>query len=495
MNQEDSTNSVPSDSGQHQAGAAPDVNTPAGPPQRIAAATDPISPASVPEPATDPASATSPGPSSNPDQVAACTGSATVRAEDRPTKQFVKIAGIEEVARTSKTGFSSWKAPFEVEKGCETSIEEIMERTMWVRTPLHATPAPTDSARYGTTDEIFVRLQEAIAVQTCLSGEVSALLTFWTISTWFSDGLDRSPGLAIVGPPHEGNLVLSTLRNYCHFPLMFIGANISDLKNVNWRTSPTLLLYAPNLTKQMASLLGCTSTRGYMISDHRGFWDFYGPKAVYLGEEVPAGRIPQSSLLVRLNPTAAHSIRPSSPMSEAAVQALQNQLFRYRLKNLAGVYSSGFEASALMSDVRPIANALGACIVDSPKLQSQLISLLTPAESQRLEDRSSSLEGVTIEATLDLCHQGKTQVLVGDISNEVNRIAKVRGERLNCSAEMTGHKLKRVGLVTRRLGSAGRGLVMDLTTVTRVHELAVVYGVGLDHDEKNLHCPLCAETK
>jgi hypothetical protein len=36
---------------------------------------------------------------------------------------------------------------------------------------------------------------------------------------------------------------------------------------------------------------------------------------------------------------------------------------------------------------------------------------------------------------------------------------------------------------------------MDAETTVRVHELAAVYGVGLDQNEKNLHCPLCAENK
>jgi len=37
---------------------------------------------------------------------------------------------------------------------------------------------------------------------------------------------------------------------------------------------------------------------------------------------------------------------------------------------------------------------------------------------------------------------------------------------------------------------------MDLATLKQTHELASGYGgVGLEHDENNLHCPLCAETK
>jgi hypothetical protein len=145
---------------------------------------------------------------------------------------------------------------------------------------------------------------------------------------------------------------------------------------------------------------------------------------------------------------------------------------------------------------RYIANALGACIVDSPDLQSKLVALLGSVESQRQADRSTSLEAITLEATLNLVHTGKAQILVNEVANEVNRIALARGERLRYSAETIGHRLKKIGLVTRRLGKAGKGLVMDLATMARVHELAAAYdGAGLEQDEDNLHCPLCTENK
>jgi hypothetical protein len=122
--------------------------------------------------------------------------------------------------------------------------------------------------------------------------------------------------------------------------------------------------------------------------------------------------------------------------------------------------------------------------------------LLTPFESQRQADRSTSLEALTLEATLNLVHSGQGQILVNEIANEVNRIALARGERLHYSAETIGHRLKKIGLVTRRLGKAGKGLVMDLTTMAGVHDLVAVYGGGgLEQDENNLSCPLCTENK
>jgi hypothetical protein len=103
---------------------------------------------------------------------------------------------------------------------------------------------------------------------------------------------------------------------------------------------------------------------------------------------------------------------------------------------------------------------------------------------------------MTIEAILSLSHQGKSKLLAGEIATEVNCISKARGGRLEFKPENIGHSLKTLGLITHRLGKDGRGLVVDQPTLARVHELAVVYGgVGLDTEDKNLHCPLCAENK
>jgi hypothetical protein len=420
----------------------------------------------------------------------------TSHSQSSTPKRVLKVKCIEEMARNSNSNLTSWEPPFEVEEGSEGILREIIQRADFVRAPWHATPVPTGSARYGTTDELFARLQEAIAALTFLPAQTSSLLSYWTFATWFIDALPIAPGLGIVGPPHEGDLVLRALRNFCRYPLMMTGISIRVLMKVDWRIPPTLLCYEPNLTKQMASVLGCATTRGYMVGNDGGYKDFYGAKTFYLGEEVSTDRMPRCSIQVNVNPTSAPATQNALQLTEATIQDMQNRLLQYRLKNLVKVYNSDFDACGLTSDTRAIANALGACVADSPKLQSELITLLTPVESQSQVDRSTSLEAVTLEATLNLAHAGKAQVLVGEVASEVNRIVEARGERLHYSAETIGHRLKKIGLSTRRLGKAGRGLVIDLATMTRAHELSAVYGgVGLDQEENNLHCPLCIENK
>jgi hypothetical protein len=184
------------------------------------------------------------------------------------------------------------------------------------------------------------------------------------------------------------------------------------------------------------------------------------------------------------------------PLSDETKQSFQNQLLEYRLKNLPEVVKSDFSVSGLSSEVNGIATALARCIVDAPDLRAQLVLLLTPYSEHELAERRDSLGMLVVGAALSLCHQGKDQVLVGEIAAEVNRIQKDRGERLQYSPEKVGHKLKKAGLLSRRLGAAGNGFLMDHATQVLIHEVATSYGcVGLADDKENLHCQLCQQYK
>jgi hypothetical protein len=78
-----------------------------------------------------------------------------------------------------------------------------------------------------------------------------------------------------------------------------------------------------------------------------------------------------------------------------------------------------------------------------------------------------------LKALLWHCHQpDQQQVFVREIAGTANRIYGEEGESLKISNETAGHVLKNLGLYTRRLGSAGRGLMLDKDTQSRAHELS-----------------------
>jgi hypothetical protein len=280
-----------------------------------------------------------------------------------------------------------------------------------------------------------------------------------------------------------------------------VGVTTAILNDINWERKPTLLISDPNLGKRMAVQLGNATRRGYLAFRKvagcpSSPFDYFSSKAIFLGEDPQMVSMLQNYLHINVSPAPGAESPHILPLSDEATQSFQNQLLRYRTRSLPGVFTSQFNVSALSPEANTIAAALGRCIVEAPELQAGLASLLTPFSDHQLAERLDDLGTLAIGAALALCHEGKDQALVGEIASEVNRIQKERGERLQYSPERVGHRLRKAGLMTRRLGASGNGLLFDRATQVLLHDTAGTYGyVGLTNDNKNLHCPLCDDNK
>jgi hypothetical protein len=134
-----------------------------------------------------------------------------------------------------------------------------------------------------------------------------------------------------------------------------------------------------------------------------------------------------------------------------------------------------FAPLGLSGETRAIANALGSCIVEAPRLQTQLVALLKAQARQQVADRFGGDEALVTGAALALCRPDKSEFFVKEIAAEANRLVEARGETRKISPETAGHKLKKVGMFTRRLGQSGNGLTLNQATRTRLYEIAASY--------------------
>ena len=91
----------------------------------------------------------------SPVQGAELIDSPSIHSQTSVPTQVLNVQCIEEPVRTSKNNMTTWKPPFEVEEGSEDSLKEIIQRADLVRAPWNATPLPTGSAHYGTTEQLF----------------------------------------------------------------------------------------------------------------------------------------------------------------------------------------------------------------------------------------------------------------------------------------------------------------------------------------------------
>lgn len=409
-----------------------------------------------------------------------------------------KVSQVFEIRELLKVGDDKAKVAgvlYPLQDLSDSEFESIRRRSTSQINPWQWILAPSRRESYGTTVELFTRIKLVVAEQTGLSGDASALLTFWAFSTWFKEPLSLAPCLVITGWAHEGELILRTLRLFCCRPLLMAGLTSANLSLAPLEWSLTLLISEPKLSKQMALFLSSSTSRGYQAMRDGDCYDYFGFKAIYLGEDLPTKPLTHS-VHVNASDTQMSESHRTRSLSEKTVESFQNQLHNYRVTNLQRVFRSDFNASGLSPESNAIANALGSCIVDAPNLQAELVSLLMPQARQQMAERFDDLGSVAVGAALSLCHEDKDKILVGEIAAEVNRILRKRGERVQFSAEKVGHKLKRIGLLSRRLGSAGNGFLLDRATQVRLHEVGVAYGCGgFVEAEKSLHCPLCQINK
>jgi hypothetical protein len=323
--------------------------------------------------------------------------------------------------------------------------------------------------------EIFTRIKHTIGAQTHLSDVNIALAAFWVISTCFQEALIVLPCLVITGPDHEATELLRVLHDLCKGSLLLAGFRRGDLKDVSCRT---LLISEPNLNNQMAALLGNLTNRGFMIVEQRSYLNCHSAKAIYIGQDPTIRRI-QHAIYIDVTPAlnAENGIPPEWVYRN--IEHLPGYLAKYRETNLAQVRRLEFNPTGVSPETSAIAKALGSCLVDSPDLQAALVSILAPRDQQRISERLDTAEALVVEAVLALSRGGAKQLYAREIAVEVNRLVEARGERSKLSPEKVGHRLRKLGLPTRRLSQAGNGLVMDNETLMRLQMLSGMY-VGED---------------
>ena len=340
--------------------------------------------------------------------------------------------------------------------------------------------------------EIFTRIKHRIGAQTHLSDANIAVAAFWVISTWFQDALTVVPCLVITGPAHEATELLSVLHELCCASLLLAGFRRRDLQVVYGRT---LLISEPNLSNQNAALLGNLTNRGFMIVENGSYLYCHSSKAIYIGDDSKNKSI-QHAIYIDVTPplNAAKGI-PHEGV-DLSVKDLRAQLAKYRERNLVQVGRLEFTPTGVSRETGAIAKALGSCIVDSTDLQAALVSILAPRDRQQISERLDTDEALIVEAVLALSKGGADQLYAREIAVEVNRLIEVRGERSKLSPEKVGHRLRKLGLPTRRLSQNGNGLVLDKETMERLQTLSGMYvGEDLHAETEDLHSPQAIEKR
>jgi hypothetical protein len=355
---------------------------------------------------------------------------------------------------------------------------------------------PIEAIDYGTTGQLFDEIRDFLAQHPGLTTDAVLKLTYFVFAIQFPKCAEIWPFVSIVAPDSAGSsLLLRMIACVCVAPLHIGELSLSALLTLPPLPPPTLLIIdqlAPD--KELERVLRIMSRPGGRILRNGKFYEVCFPTLVCTAEPLRDRWILDQALQVVLTPIRGPlpTFRPQS-LNESA-RKLQSKLLRYQQMNLAKVRDSHFDAPQFTSPTREIARLLGSCIVDDPSLQRCLLMILEPQDEDVRIRRTDSIEAVVAEAALFLSHEGtRNQARVGEIATIANGILKGRGENIALDPRAVGHYLRALGLFSRRLGRAGRGIRFTKEIRRKIHQLTVAYDVRTPLD--NPSCEFCAEAR
>jgi hypothetical protein len=346
---------------------------------------------------------------------------------------------------------------------------------------------------YGTTAKLFDEIRDFLAQHPGLTTDAVLKLTYFSFALLFPEHAGIWPFASVVAPDTVGSsLLLRMLACVCVAPLHIGEVTLNAILTLPSLPCPSTLLIdqlAPN--KELERVLRLMSRPAGRILRKGQLYEISLPTLVCTAAPLRDRWILDQAIQVVLAPVRGPLPKFDSQSLDDSARKLRGKLARYRELNLAKVRASRFDAPHFSSPTRAIACMLGNSIVDDPSLQRCLLMILGPQDEDARVRRTDSIEAVAAEAALFLTHErARQQARVGEITTIANGILKGRGESLELDPREVGNQLRALGLFSKRLGGAGRGIRFTKDVRRQIHGLAQAYDVRtLD----NSTCEFCAE--
>ncbi len=356
---------------------------------------------------------------------------------------------------------------------------------------------PSKTKEFGSTRKLFGEISGLIS-RTQVDDGIAKALSFFVFATWLDDYLPAAPFLWIVAPPTtEVGPLLQVIHLLCRRSLVLSDTSAARFRFLPVDLRPTLIVEVYQQSRQVLNLLRASKRHSALIAANGKAVDTFGARIVFAREPVHDPASAGFPLELVLPPTRQYVPPMSSSEAERIAAEKQAKLLRYRILNWAKVRTPAFDLNQFTVPMRETAHCLAASIVDDDQLQSQIVPLLKPLDTEIRVDRTSLLPALALEVILARCHTASGKYFpVGDLTKDVNTVLRGRGEMLELSPEDIGWALRGLGLHTDFMPGGRKALILRDDVRKKVHGLAAAYGVRTlrEHPAK-VDCPLCATLK
>ncbi len=354
---------------------------------------------------------------------------------------------------------------------------------------LEAMTLPRRRNDCGLTVDLFSQIF-SLFVNCGLSEDSAQVCTYFVFSSWFPESLPVAPFMLLTGTEAEARVILQLLTSLVRHALPLAEINIDVFDYLPMHVQPTMLISRVNPSMWM--VMSASNHPHAYLARKKGLTDLFCVKAAYAGSTL--GCVGDQAILnVHCVPNGGRLPVINRATLEKIASDFQPKLLDYRFKNVAQVREADFDAPTLPTPLRMMAQALGACIVDAPQLQADIVRLLESQRAVLRASRSLDLNCAAIEALFACCHgeNGDTRVGVIEIATIATAILADRGEAAEFESKRMGSLLRLLGFRTKR---DAKGFAIHLTPDVRrlIHSLARDHEVG-EWEQTLPVCSQCAE--
>ena len=371
-------------------------------------------------------------------------------------------------------------------KYAPTAIDPNLKKVL--RLPTRVAPPETGEKLFTDVHDLLTR--HLAQLEGCITALACALFL-----SWMSPVLPMAPVLWIFSPAGSPrNRTLQMLSLLSRRPVRIVGLRRGDIARLPMWLQPTLLLDEPDLRPEMQAILQSSAYRGARTVSSHGLFEFYGSKIVCSHHLPHSTALGTDALKATLLPIAGQLPTLDKKMEEEIAEEFQARFLGHFIRNAGDAQNANFDASQFTSPIQDIARTVSAAVMGNGDVQKRILPMLGVQDEEIRADRARAGDVVVVEASLSFIHQGGwTTVRSGSIAERVSAIYKGRGCDQRPSAEAVGRALKRVGIPSGRIGSAGNGIELTVPICQLIHTLAVSYGVRAMAGALLSGCKYCHE--
>lgn len=352
-------------------------------------------------------------------------------------------------------------------------------------------PFPTTCSDYRSTQDLFNTTVNVLSIYG-VPPEAARTFTYIGFGTWGHSSSQPPPIATVCAQPAQWARLRQLLGCVVRRGVSVVELTPGFLAEVV-KFHPTLFFDGRHLGPRGRRLLAASCRPGAYLAAGKSVVNLSVPKIVYLGPDPDPDFSLDFSLHVNLPPvTGGHRLLTGKEEKQLQAQ-FQPWYAEYRIRNLAAIQDSNFDVPELADESRLIAQALGACIVDAPDIQSGVRALLEDREEETRESRFTDHKCIAIEALFVRCHEPKRhEIRVKEVAADVNALLKLRGEDVGLKERKVGKILKDLGVRGEPHNRRGVRILLNAGMKRHAHMLA------RDHKVESIEqvvpvCALCKE--